>query len=134
MNDAERLELPHVIPEGEGPFGDELREHGYYDRSGNNISFRDWARLCAWDEKNDLNYKRVGGTTVGPYWISTVWLGLNHQYGTGRPLIFETMVFSKEESDLACHRYATEAEAIAGHERVVEEVSLIYEATKENTP
>lgn len=26
-------------------------------------------------------------------WISTVWLGLDHQYGDGPPLIFETMAF-----------------------------------------
>ncbi len=27
-------------------------------------------------------------------WLSTVWLGLDHQYGVGAPLIFETMRFA----------------------------------------
>lgn len=55
--------------------------------------------------------------------VSTVWLGLDHNYGEGPPHIFETMVFPSENSwsDLACERYSTEAEAIAGHERICKE-------------
>lgn len=54
-------------------------------------------------------------------WISTVWLGLDHNYGEGRPLIFETMVFKKKGdwSELDMDRYSTEKEAIKGHERMV---------------
>lgn len=29
------------------------------------------------------------------YWVSTVFLGLDHSYGTGPPLLFETMVFPR---------------------------------------
>ena len=55
-------------------------------------------------------------------WISAVWLGLDHRFGSdGPPLIFETMVFPSKsdlrESD--CERYATEDEARAGHAAMV---------------
>lgn len=137
MNDAERLELPHIIDAGENSLWDEVRGRGgYYDRSGNPISFRDWARLDAWDrEKNEHRYKVVKQEYVEHYWISTVWLGLDHSYIDGPPLIFETMVFNHDtnESDLDCERYSTEQQAIEGHARIVEKVRLIVEATRKET-
>ena len=65
---------------------------------------------------------------MGVYWISTVWLGLDHNYfQNGPPLIFETMVFANPETDEEGYgltefdvlRYATEEEAIAGHNAMV---------------
>lgn len=57
------------------------------------------------------------------YRISTVWLGMDHQFGAGPPLIFETMIFTDDENlDTWCDRYATEAEAAAGHRRVVDAI------------
>jgi hypothetical protein len=50
--------------------------------------------------------------------VSTVFLGLNHQYGDGPPLIFETMVFGGKY-DQEQERYATEAQALEGHARWV---------------
>lgn len=67
--------------------------------------------------------KRVAETTLpNGRWVSTVWLGLNHQYGDGPPLIFETMVFpnQKDMGELDCDRYSTEAEALAGHAAMVD--------------
>ncbi len=43
---------------------------------------------------------------VGEAWISTLWLGINHNYGDGPPLIFETMVFGGEH-DEEMMRYAS---------------------------
>lgn len=51
--------------------------------------------------------------------VSTVFLGLNHNWGDGPPHIFETMVFGgllDQEQD----RYSTWEEAEAGHEAMVE--------------
>lgn len=60
-------------------------------------------------------------TLPGGARVSTVWLGLDHQFGDGPPLIFETMVFPAESSmDLDCERYSTEEEAKAGHSAMVE--------------
>lgn len=72
-------------------------------------------------------YKVVKQEDVGDYWVSTVWLGIDHSFiptdePNPRPLIFETMVFNKKKSgylDLDMDRYATEEEAIKGHERMV---------------
>jgi len=49
-------------------------------------------------------------------------MGLDHQYGEGPPLIFETMVFPSKDDmgELDMSRYSTEADAIAGHAAMVE--------------
>jgi hypothetical protein len=92
----------------------------FYDRAGQLVD------LMTWTEKNDPEYKRVAEDTVSPYWISTVWLGIDHQHGDGPPLIFETMVFrlgpdgEVNFSDIDCDRYSTEAEALEGHRRMVD--------------
>lgn len=74
-----------------------------------------WAR---WFEENQ-DKKRVAQDTVGPARVSPVFLGLDHRWGEGPPLIFETMVFGgnhDEDGD----RYSTKAEALEGHARFVE--------------
>jgi len=51
--------------------------------------------------------------------VSTVFLGVDHNYGeTGPPLIFETMIFGGEHDDYQ-ERYATEVEARVGHARAL---------------
>ena len=85
----------------------------YYDRQGNEISMDVWARSL-----NDRSLQRVALNQItADCRVSTVWLGLNHNlFGTGPPLIFETMVFGgPPEIDEKLERYSTEAEAIAGH-------------------
>jgi hypothetical protein len=55
------------------------------------------------------------------YEISTVFLGIDHQFGIGPPLIFETMVFVKDDrQDIYCDRYSTWKEAEQGHKKAVE--------------
>lgn len=93
-----------------------------YDREGNPISLEEYLRLFS-----DASYQRVEATMVGTAFVSTVWLGVDHQYGDGPPLIFETAVFdathpSWQEEYL--DRYATEDDARAGHARVVEALTL----------
>jgi hypothetical protein len=55
--------------------------------------------------------------------ISTVWLGLNHNFSLeGPPLIFETMIFSETgdlEMDEYCWRWSTEVQALAGHDQAL---------------
>jgi hypothetical protein len=124
--------------------------HGidYFDREGKPMSTYQYM-------KKPRDYKRVALTKVGQYNISTVWLGLDHSFGHGPPLIFETMIFwelevpeeinldlpsiggmpgfkfhrtQKTGWDDYCDRYHTEAEAIAGHAAAVEMVRLVLEA------
>lgn len=88
----------------------------YYDRQGNRITMMDWAQRF-----EDRERKRVAFDTVGGVEVSTVWLGLNHQFGDGPPLIFETMVFGGEDDGWQ-DRYSTEAEAEAGHAAVLAKI------------
>jgi hypothetical protein len=91
----------------------------YYDRQGKPSTSRAWTQ--------SFNENRVAEDTLpNGRWVSTVWLGLDHSFGGPVPLIFETMVFSslREMSELDCDRYATEAEALAGHKRLCEKWSV----------
>lgn len=93
----------------------------YFDRSGYPLELLEWAKLV-----ENKEYKIVLQETLpNGKWVSTVWLGLDHQFGKGPPLIFETMVFPKEGDyrDSDCERYSTEEEALKGHEAMVEKWS-----------
>lgn len=67
----------------------------------------------------DLDYKRVAYTKVGDTQVSTVWLGTDLNLYGGKPLIFETMVFDKDDNYIEEERYSTEAEALKGHAKLV---------------
>lgn len=86
---------------------------GYYDREGKPMDLDAWSAAFG-----DQEYKRVGYTEVGDVRVSTVWLGMNHNWGDGPPLIFETRVFGGEDDEWM-DRYATEDAAVAGHNEVV---------------
>jgi hypothetical protein len=87
----------------------------YYDRTGKAISADRFALLYA-QEDYRVVAKTLGRNGVR---ISTIWLGIDHAFGVGEPLIFETMVFGQNSSDLEQYRYSTEAEALKGHEEYV---------------
>jgi hypothetical protein len=105
----------------------------YYDRKGQQIDIHEWGRLRhGSDETACDEYVRIGldvwppldpDAAAGPLVsVSTVWLGINHRWGPGPPLIFETMIFGGEH-DQGCMRYATEEQAEAGHARVMEDLA-----------
>lgn len=51
--------------------------------------------------------------------ISTVFLGLDHNFGEGPPLLFETLVWNRQGDEVDGARYSTYDEAEAGHARMV---------------
>lgn len=51
--------------------------------------------------------------------ISTVFLGLNHAWGDGPPILFETMVFGGEHDQFQ-ERYETWGQAEEGHKKAIE--------------
>lgn len=100
----------------------------YYDRQGKPMTCLQWAATFEGGPDKREELKRVAQAFVGPCWISTVWLGIDHRFGKGPPLIFETMIFvrpdgpvhpSIQEMDNECWRCSTEAQALAGHDQVV---------------
>jgi hypothetical protein len=90
---------------------------GYYDKQGRHITLDTWLAKI-----EDEDYKRVDRTILpNDKVVSTVWLGLDHSFGDGEPLIFETMVFPSENDflEIDTKRYSTLADAVVGHEMLV---------------
>ncbi len=68
------------------------REFGHYAYDGKPIDLRGWAMLT--ESKRYDPLARAGNTIVGPYWVSTVWIGIDYSFGVGPdPLFWETMIF-----------------------------------------
>ena len=64
----------------------------------------------------------VAKTQVGNCLVSTVCLGTDHNFAmSGPPMLFETMIFVEGDGE-DCWRCSTWQEAVAQHERVVEEL------------
>jgi hypothetical protein len=89
----------------------------FFDRNGNKIGLRLFARLAE-DEK----YITVRAEFVRGYAISTVWTGLDMSViPGGPPLIFETVIFAPSQGQVPSlvygpERYASEAAALDGHD------------------
>lgn len=87
-----------------------------FDRDGQVIP-DDWYDTAKYPRRQFKwgTQQRVGRTTVGDFNVSTVWLhGIDHGYGDGPPILFETMVFGGD-FDQELRRYSTEEEAMRGH-------------------
>lgn len=72
----------------------------------------------AWFETAD---RTVAKSEVGESEISTVFIGIDHNFSGGPPLLFETMVFGGP-LDGEQDRYSTWDEAEAGHAAMVKRV------------
>ena len=48
---------------------------------------------CEFIAKGGDNQRRVDRTSIGESLISTVFLGVDHSFGSGPPVLWETMVF-----------------------------------------
>ena len=95
----------------------------------------EWAM---WLEQDGGRNRRVAETTVGPLWVSTVFLGLDHNFGEGDPLLFETMIFDggmtgrlKDSPEvLHCERTPDWAAAEVAHRTAVEAAKVMVEAAQ----
>ena len=93
-----------------------MSDHYILDR--HNVVATDLMTWARWFEKAE---RRVDRTEIGEVFISTVFLGLDHSFGEGPPLLFETMVFGGP-LDQDMERYSTWDEAVAGHKAMVARV------------
>lgn len=104
----------------------------YYNRNGEEINIDEFFRLI-----ETTNYKIVANDTVKGFYISTVWLGLDHSFGDGTttaPIIFETMIFKEGDwKDLWCKRYTNEADALSTHSSVVSIIGSGFRIEELNT-
>lgn len=62
--------------------------------------------------------RRVAETKVGAVLVSTVFIGLDHNYDEGEPHIFETMIFGGSHHQL-CERCSTWEQAEDMHQMAV---------------
>jgi hypothetical protein len=91
----------------------------YYDKQGERLDdMLGWARLV-----EDNEYKLVEQTEVGEAFVSTVWMGIDHNFASpgNPPLIFETMIFGGDHDECQW-RWATEEEARKAHRMIVEKL------------
>lgn len=103
----------------------------------------EWAK---WLETAD---RHVKNEYVGNYWVSTVFLGIDHNFYGGDPILFETMVFDHGRTehldrfnqdyhptiDDYSERYSSWEEAENGHNRIVKMVRkstmILIDGTKQ---
>lgn len=78
--------------------------------------------LLEWAREFETMDRRVAKDMIGDVTVSTVFLGLDHSFGRGKPLLFETMVFGGE-LDGEQDRYHTWEEAEKGHKNMVRRVN-----------
>lgn len=54
-------------------------------------------------------------TEIGRYEVSTVFLVIDHGFGSGPPVLWETIVFGNDESEMSPTRYTSREAALKGH-------------------
>jgi hypothetical protein len=78
--------------------------------------------IIEWAKSFEGSNRTVEKTTIGDVDISTVFLGIDHSFGGGEPLLFETMIFGGDDDGYQ-ERYSTWDEAVKGHKFACEKVS-----------
>lgn len=97
---------------------------GYYDKDGNEISRDQWGNLL-----RDRVYCVLAEDQVGPFRISTVWMGLDHNWCRHEIHIFETMIFCDNpghDLDLYQKRYGNKEAALKGHAQTLRMTKMRY--------
>ena len=93
-----------------------------YDPSGKKYDGSDNAAIKQYaSDMKDPKKKIVKQTRLkNGMLVSTVWLGINHNFGAGVPLIYETMVFDDFDTfnEVDVVRYSTREEARKGHTKM----------------
>jgi hypothetical protein len=106
-----------------------MRQYYILNEHGDPVAVDDVQEWAEWFEENHktgIPKRRVAYDEVLGLRVSTVFLGMNMAWCGEEPMLFETMIFPKKISnDLYCERYASRAEAEAGHARAKRAVPLI---------
>lgn len=104
------------------------------DADGAPVRCDDTAAWGEWFEQASLSGDRVvARDEIGRYTVSTVFLGLDHDFtGRGPPVLWETMIFADDGyDDLDCagemQRYSALDAARLGHARIVRELRAALE-------
>lgn len=85
----------------------------FVDRNGDSITMEEFMEKMA---DNEYRFVEVTMIEKGSEMcrVSTVWLGVDHDFDDGVAQLFETMIFGGSHAGFE-RRYATELEALSGH-------------------
>lgn len=86
------------------------------DKDGNVVPERDLLSWAKWFE--DSSNRIVKADKVGDVRVSTIFLGIDHNFGDGAPVLWETMIFGGEHDGYQ-DRYTSREDALAGHEKAL---------------
>ena len=76
------------------------------------------AELLEWAAWFETDERIIAKDMIGEVRVSTVFLGLDHSFGSGPPVLWETMIFGGEH-DQYQERYTSGVDAENGHLRAV---------------
>lgn len=99
----------------------ESNPYGAYDPEGNLLSTDARvavALMANWDKRKHHHFETSLSYDGKDFWVSTVWLGMNHANFGGPPLIWETMAQSNGWLNFQA-RYSTTAAARHGHLTII---------------
>lgn len=91
------------------------------DEKGNPVHEADLMKWAQWIEKAN---RQVAYEQIGDSKISTVFLGLDHAFGGGAPVLWETMVFGGSLDQEQDRSSGSREQAEAMHARMVDRVKL----------
>ena len=100
------------------------------DNNGEPVACDDLDHWAKWFEKAD---RKVAKSYVGTALIYTVFLGLNHNYGEGDPILWETLIIGgplDNEMDRCC---GSREQAEAMHALMVAKVKAVLSLCEEQT-
>ena len=75
-------------------------------------------KTVGYDELKDYNGDDVR--------VSTVFLGLDHSWSGGKPILWETMIFGGENDQGYQERYGSYEQAIEGHQKAINFIKTGY--------
>jgi hypothetical protein len=91
----------------------------YYGPSGRPLGLNEWATLFELRglDPDDSWWRRRSLAPGGA--VSTVWLGIDHSFGSGPPLYWETMFFGCYDLDEEMLRHPSRPAAFDAHRTIV---------------
>lgn len=103
----------------------------YIEVDGEPVLCRDHIEWGNWFANAD---RIVARTVVGDREVLTLFTGIDHNFGHGTPLVYESVVFVGDGVDEDMNvkaRYPTRGEALKGHETIVDVIRALLDEIHE---
>lgn len=95
-----------------------MTDHYILNAAGDPVPEPDLMTWAMWFKKHNADRQLARTELPGDVVVSTVFLGIDHSFGRGRPTLYETMIFGGP-LDETQDRYETRQAALNGHEHYV---------------